>query len=129
MNKLKNTMRSFLEEANQRRQRDKIRWETLNRDMCMVCETEGFDRRTLLVDCFYALNEASEKFIDLHLVEGLTGFALRICKGCRARFMQHLAAWINEKGRLADSHLDDNGIFSYSEAEFRKMYPEKFKKR
>ena len=113
---------SIIEKAKKERAIDKERWEKLDPDICQVCDTKGDDRRTLFITCLYNLKEASPKFIDLFdTPQRPKGYALRICKGCRAILLAHLHEWISKKGRLVDRHLDDDGICGYSEEEFRSM--------
>lgn len=74
---------------------------------CAVCgHGPDLDIRHITIECFYAVDEVSPKFVD----DG-KGYTIRVCKGCRARFLfHHLATFIDEKGRLAVSNLDSDGI-------------------
>src|SRR3990170_6304572 len=117
---MSNFIQTLIQESQARREHDAKRWNHMKSNVCQVCGTEGNDRRTLLISCLYNLSEVSDQFIDLFNVnEKLQGmFGVRICKGCRAQLMIKLSEWINEGGRKADSHLDDDGIYSYSKEEW-----------
>lgn len=74
--------------------------------VCAVCgHGPDSDMRHLTIECFYAVDEVSSKFTkEDH------GYSLRLCKGCRARFLfHHLARFIDEGGRLAEPNLDASG--------------------
>jgi len=82
---------------------------------CEICGTEGDDRRTLHISCLYNLVEVSSLFKQDTETKM---YRVTMCKGCRVRLLQHLKTWIEEKGRLTDPHLDDDGLFGYSKEEF-----------
>jgi len=120
--KLEDKLAMAIREIDIGRKKDKERWENMNWDMCQVCGTEGSDRRTLFISCFYQLKEASPKFIDLFLTEQKDmGYALRICKGCRAALLQVLGRWA-QGGRLAIKNLDDQGLLSFDSKEALEEY-------
>jgi len=91
-------------------------------DKCEICGTEGDDRRTLHIGCMWNMVEVSTLFTENQETKM---YELVMCKGCRARLLQHVKTWIEEHGRLADSHLDDDGIFGYSKEEFEAMQKQK----
>lgn len=116
------SLRKLIEATKKQRLEDKKRWESLDSDTCQVCGTKGDDRRTLFISCLYNLKEVSPLFIDLYDTQQREkGFGLRICKGCRVTLLGLLYAWIEMKGRLVDPHLDDDGLFGYSEEEFKAL--------
>jgi hypothetical protein len=115
-------MSEWLEKIKAERSADAKRWDSLSDNICQVCNTKGEDRRTLFISCLYSLKEVSPLFIDLfETPQKERGFALRICKGCRARLLGYLQKWVQEQGRVADSHLDDDGIYGYSKEEWQKL--------
>lgn len=94
-------------------------------ETCVRCGEEGEDRRTLWMACFYAMNELGLPFEECAIngvyVEkigeekgALTGikfpvfaepkgsasnrqfFTLRVCKDCRASWMNAIQAWFTE---------------------------------
>ena len=83
---------------------------------CQVCGDVGYDRRTLGLRYFYALEEVSPKLkrIELKFADGGKDYlyTLRTCKGCRAVFMfNYLADFIENGGKLRkEMKIDDDGI-------------------
>ena len=76
---------------------------------CAVCgDGPDEDIRHISIDCFYAVEEVSPKFVR----DEKTGiYRIQVCKGCRARFLfHHLADFIDTKGRLADERIGSDGI-------------------
>jgi hypothetical protein len=87
-----------MEVTRTRRAADKARFEALPPDKCMACGAEGPDMRSLTISCGYALSEAVPAMIDLWEVTGPPGgWYLRVCKDCRAAFMQRLAGWFEDR--------------------------------
>jgi hypothetical protein len=86
-----------------------------------VCRTEGYDRRTLALRYFYAIEEVSELFTH-DKESGL--YSLRTCKGCRAKFLSLLGQWVRSGGRLADDGLDDDGNQSVTLEEWKRLHGE-----
>lgn len=78
-------------------------------ELCQVCKTEGLDRRTLSINTGYDLMEVSPLFKKVD-----HEYIITMCKGCRAMLHGFIAQWIVQGGRLADSHLDDDGISGYT---------------
>ena len=116
-------MRDIIAETNAQRERDRVRYAEIDRDLCMLCGAYGADKRSLSVNCFYAVNEVVPEMIDLHAVEEKPGvhrgFYMLICKSCRARFLGHLEEWRTEciglrgrkkdhDGYLEDGYMDDD---------------------
>jgi len=100
-------MRCWQSAKGQKYVTDKERMIHENRYTCAIC---GFgpdkDIRHLTIDCFYAVDEVSPKFIETE-----RGYSLRFCKGCRSIFLfSYLAAFVDKKGRLADPRLGPDGI-------------------
>jgi hypothetical protein len=75
---------------------------------CQVCGDVGEDRRTIYVSCFYALEEVSDKFA----ITEDNQYKLRVCKGCRAIFMDMLGNFVEGKGCKGVDGLDSDGIFA-----------------
>lgn len=93
-------LNDLLRETDERRERDKARFEALDGDLCQLCYAYGCDKRSLVVDCFYAVHELVPEAIDLHLVEGRLnkrGYYLRICKRCRGEFLMAMQRWARER--------------------------------
>lgn len=82
-------------------------------DQCQLCEATGPDKRSLVLDCFYRVDEVIPEAIDLHAAEdaGLRGrgWYLRICKGCRGRLLAALGAWRQECIALREVAKDSDG--------------------
>jgi len=107
----------LVREADERRQRDAQRFADIDHDLCMLCGAYGADKRSLFIDCFYAVHEVVPEAIDLYDVkprlERGHGYYLLICKSCRGRLLSALAAWRAEcvallgKPKDHDGYLDD----------------------
>lgn len=88
-----------LQQEDERRLRDAERLQQLDGDLCQLCEAYGPDKRSLFLDCFYAVHEVVPEAIDLLLVEKqndskhASGYYLRICKSCRGRLLDLLRHW------------------------------------
>jgi len=107
----------MIDRVKKRRKEDKERWElTWETGLCQLCGVQTPDIRSLRISCGYELKEISPKFFDL-----TEHYALRMCKGCRGALMMKLREWIDEKGRLADPHLDEDGLYGYTSEEYAKL--------
>lgn len=107
-----NSLKQLINHTEQRRELDKQRFEQLDQGQCQLCLASGCDKRSLVIDCFYAIGEVIDEAIDLHEVEnGLNGrgYYLRICKNCRGEFLAHLRQWADEARKRRGSLMDDDG--------------------
>jgi len=89
----------MIERKDRQREIDKNRFEELDSDLCMCCHAYGADKRSLFISCLYELKEAVPEMIDLSGVEldnFKKGYYLRICKHCRAEFIDMLRTWFSE---------------------------------
>ncbi|KKM26437.1 hypothetical protein LCGC14_1584850 [marine sediment metagenome] len=103
--------RDLLEKPEKRRVADKIRYDSLDSDECMLCHAHGADKRPLTIACFYDISEAIPEAIDLWYVEGMRdrGWYLRICKHCRGALLQHLGTWRADRINRRDLTLNHDG--------------------
>ena len=93
-----NSLQDLVAETQRRRVADAQRWAELDNDRCQLCDAYGGDKRSLFIDCLWAIHEVVPEAIDTYAVavlpEGKRGqYYLLICKGCRAALLGHLAAW------------------------------------
>ena len=88
---------SMFARVNKRRHDDARRFESLDNDLCMLCNAYGADKRSLFISCLYQINEAVPEAIDLFDTEFKDrGWFVRICKECRGKLLEHLRDWRNE---------------------------------
>lgn len=72
-------------------------------ERCDRCGQLGEDRRTLWMACFYEMNELDIPFEQKVLqTEGATPetktfYTLRVCKDCRAAWMEAIQAWFQKE--------------------------------
>jgi hypothetical protein len=101
----------MLEDLLERRQRDKKRWKELDGDLCQLCHAYGPDKRNLFIHCGYAVHEVVPEAIDLSEVEDFEtrGYYLRICKTCRAKLLEKMEEWRNERVARRDIPKDHDG--------------------
>lgn len=71
-------------------------------ETCQRCGNPGEDRRTLLMGCFYRLEELGIPFGEQN-----GRYALRVCKRCRGEWMQAIKEWFHARPQGEDS--DCNG--------------------
>lgn len=106
-------LRKMADAREQRRAADAARYRGLDADKCQLCGAEGPDKRTLLMSCFYALEEAVPEFIDLTdtnlLVDNLGFYYLRICKTCRGDLLGRLKQWGDERRARRGLPMDHDG--------------------
>ena len=69
------------------------------RDICAVCGDDGPDHRNLRLRCFSALQEISPKLEEEE--DGL--YFVRICKACRADFLEMLGKFCRGELRKSDT--------------------------
>jgi hypothetical protein len=102
-----------MKQLHETREADAKRLGDSDRDLCMVCGAYGADKRSLIVEMGYQLKEISDRFIDLHLVEGRLnqrGFYLLICKVCRGELIGKMREWYEERKDLGQRvALDHDG--------------------
>lgn len=105
-------LKKMLEAQAAQREADAMRFERVEQNVCMVCRTEGPDKRNLIVSCLYDVREVAPEFIDLDGIKGELkghGFYLRICKTCRAAFLSAVGAWFRARASLRGVHLGPDG--------------------
>jgi hypothetical protein len=88
--------------------KDQERYDALNGDRCQICYARGADKRNLVVECFYAVNEVVPEAIDLSFKDE-RGYFLRICKTCRGEFLRHMKAWADDRRKLRCVEKDHDG--------------------
>lgn len=105
-------MRDILRETEERRKRDAERYAQLDKDLCMLCDAYGADKRSLFISCWYDISEVIPEAIDLFncgpAVSG-RGWYVRTCKCCRARLLEHLKRWGIECTLLRGLDKDHDG--------------------
>ena len=115
-------MRDIITKVQEQRERDRIRHENLDRDECMLCDAYGADKRSLSINCFYAVNEVVPEAIDLAAVKDKPGvhqgFYLLICKSCRAQLLAHLGEWRQECVALRGRKKNHDGYLEDEESEW-----------
>lgn len=104
----------------ERKAEDAVKFHALDEDACMLCDAYGADKRSLFIDCFYAVDEVVPEALNIHDVglERGRGYYLRICKSCRARLLGKLQEWRDEcvaRRGLAKDH--DGGDDAWDEPE------------
>lgn len=104
--------RDIVAEMHARVTRDAERFALLDPERCMLCGAQGPDKRSLYLDCFYAIHEVLPEAIDLTRcgVEAHErGYYLLICKACRGRLLATLAMWRAECLAMRGQPLDSDG--------------------
>lgn len=66
-------------------------------DKCQRCGEDGYDRRTLRMACFYEMGELDIPFEKSEPKDGNRFYTLRVCKDCRADWMQAIKTWFDTK--------------------------------
>lgn len=82
-----------------------------DQDLCMLCGAHGPDKRSLFIDCGYAVYEVVPEVLDvqdLELKRG-RGYYLLICKSCRASLLTKMQEWRDERVSLRDLPKDHDG--------------------
>jgi len=117
----------ILEKTRIRRERDARRFAALDSDLCMLCGAYGADKRSLFVECGYAVEEAVPEAIDLFAVENEAlrnrGYYLLLCKSCRGALLQHMQEWRNERVALRGAPKDHDGYDWLDDEEIESMVP------
>lgn len=100
-----------------RREADAERYAAHDPDLCMLCGAYGADKRSLFVNCGYAVHEFVPEAI---LLRGLAdpemrrrGYYLNLCKSCRGRLLEKLAEWRAECIGLRGMAMDHDGYLEY----------------
>lgn len=106
---------NMFKDMESRRISDAKKFAESDKDLCMCCHAYGEDKRSLWIDCFYAVNEVIPEAIELstHIdpqPENHTrGYYLRICKNCRARLLGMLGTWWQEGVARRELEKDHDG--------------------
>jgi hypothetical protein len=112
------SLRRLVEETQARRAADVDRYRSLDHDLCQICHAHGEDKRSLRIDCGYAVHEVVPEAIDLCGVvnEGRdlkdyerAGYFMNICKACRGDLLTRLGAWRTERVALRELPKDHDG--------------------
>ena len=92
-----------------------LRRKTMSQETCQRCGENDYDRRTLWMACFYKMSELDLPFREitmfghrkLEINEHIEStpiessehlyYTLRVCKDCRADWMQAIKKWFDEK--------------------------------
>jgi hypothetical protein len=82
-------------------------------EACQRCEEVEEDRRTLWMACFYEMGEMKIPFETetFEMPDGKISrsfYTLRVCKTCRADWMQAIKTWFSEKPK---TKFVGSGIF------------------
>lgn len=65
---------------------------------CVRCNEVDEDRRTLWMKCFYEMNELGLPFEKVEIIDDETKhrfYTLRVCKACRADWMESIKDWFS----------------------------------
>jgi hypothetical protein len=102
-------------------------------EKCQRCNEVDYDRRTIWMNCFYDMSELDIPFSNITIKSDPTDtfyhfYTLRVCKDCRAQWMQSIKNWFNSPEKPASSgsgiFIRENGAcVEISEEEFAKRYP------
>ena len=105
------SIQRLINESEERREQDRIRYEQHDSNRCMLCHAEGYDMRSLLIRCFYAVHEFVPEVIDLFLTgsDYKDFYYLRICKTCRGDLLTTLGAWAERRKSLRSVPKDSDG--------------------
>lgn len=104
----------YIENMRQARKDDAKAFAEGDENLCMLCHAYGPDKRSFLINCGYDVKEAIPEALDLHLVEDLSGYYLRVCKCCRGYLLEGLKRvadhrrYMREKGGLSSDGEPDN---------------------
>lgn len=108
-------------------------------EQCQKCKSEEDDLRTLWMACFYEMNELNLPFTKQFMLypndskedgkeTNHTFYTLRVCKECRARWMEMIRTWFHfdfkresPKTGIFVRHLGSN--VEVTEEEFRELHP------
>lgn len=106
-------MSDYLDQLQAKRERDARRWLELDSDECMLCGAYGADKRSLFLDCGYAVSEVLPEILDIRALdpplERGKAYYLLICKSCRGRLLGKIEEWGDECRRLRGEPKDHDG--------------------
>ena len=110
----------MLDESNRKHESDAKRFAEQDHDLCICCHAYGEDKRSLWVDCLYAVKEVVPDAIDINEVEPKPenhqrGFYLRICKACRGRFLGMMGDWWKDGVKRRELPKDHDGHDEYED--------------
>lgn len=80
--------------------------------VCMICDATGDDKRTLVVRCFYAVDELVPEMIATE-----EGYFARICKSCRGSFLGKMGEWRAERIALRGIPKNHDGYVLEEDSE------------
>lgn len=70
----------------------------MSKEICQRCGEKDYDRRTLWMSCFYAMEELKIPFDEKEIGDGKQHFyLLRVCKDCRAGWMSAIKTWFETR--------------------------------
>jgi hypothetical protein len=103
-----------IEEAKQQAVNDARKFADHDQDLCMLCHAHGQDKRSLFLDCFYAVNEVVPEALNLsQTLDGngqpRRGYYLRLCKTCRGRLLETLRTWADDCRTMRPLPKDGDG--------------------
>lgn len=103
-------LEEHIKKTRERQLADKVRFETLDTNLCQLCHAFGEDKRSLFISCFYAVHEVLPEAIDLRETSRKeNGYMLRICKACRGSFLDMLGKWREKQIYLRSMPKDHDG--------------------
>lgn len=108
-----------IRESKEREAAGKQAYEESDEALCMICHAYGPDKRSLVVRCFYAIDEFVPEALDMRLVDGFKSgdYYLRLCKICRSGFLVAMEDWRNVRIALRGEPKDSDGGIGYDEYE------------
>lgn len=116
---MSDSIERLLFDAKRRREEGAATFAALDEDACQLCDAQGADKRSLFIDCFYAVYEVVPEAIDISDagLERGRGYYLRICKSCRGRLLGKLQEWRNECVSRRGLPKDHDGNDAWDEPE------------
>lgn len=82
---------------------------------CARCSEVGEDLRTLWMGCFYDMSELGIPFdmkpMDISLKASIDLYTLRVCKRCRAEWMQSIHDWFVTKPHERENSMKGGEIY------------------
>jgi|SRR6185503_610635 len=99
-------------------------------EACQRCHEIDEDRRTLAMACFYEMDELKIPFKHEESVEQGRLYTLRVCKRCRADWMESIQNWffninLDEESCGSGIFVMRNGVpVEISDEEWYSMYPD-----
>lgn len=101
-------------------------------EQCQRCHEVDEDRRTLVMACFYEMDEMGlpfkHQYLPAHIQDqGHKFYTLRVCKDCRADWMHAIENWFHTKPSPEPSC--GSGIFVRDLGATREISHEEWQKR